>query len=362
MARSFLRPFEFRGGIACRNRLALPGLTNCQSKADGSLGADELTWLTSRARGGFGLVSTCATYVADHGKGFEGQLGISNDEHVAGLTELAAALVAEGTIPVVQLFHGGVRAPSKITGSRPWSASEYDLTFKGFERPRAASADDIHGLIAEFAAAAKRASDAGFAGVEVHGAHGYLLTQFLGTVTNTRDDEWGGSLENRARLIRRVFAACREATPPSFLVGVRISPEVAEQGVDFDESLEVARWLADDGADFIHLSVWDAKRPTKYPDDDRHLTRWFRDALGPDVVVIATGGVWTADDADAMIANGADIVGLGRAAIANPTWPKLAAEPGFEPVRPPITPAEAAEISIGPAFAKYLRRFRFVSD
>lgn len=334
-------------------------MTNGQSGDDGVLGADEKTWLASRARGGFGIVATCAAYVADDGRGFDGQLAISDARHDAGLAELAAAVRVEGALAIAQLFHAGVRAPSRLTGRQPWSASEYVLDVKRFERPRAATAADIDAAIAKFAGAARRAAAAGFDGVEVHGAHGYLLTQFLGAITNTRSDEWGGSLENRARLLRRVVAACREATPDGFLVGARISPEVAEQGVDLDESLIVARWLVDDGVDFLHVSNWDSfKRPDKYPDVDRPLTRYFRDAAGDAAVIIATGAVWTLSEALQVIEHGADIVGLGRAAIINPRWPIDAAEPGWQPIRPPLTAEALAATGVGPAFVAYLRRFR----
>lgn len=355
---SFLEPIDIAGKRA-RNRIALAAMTNRQSGDDGVLGADEKAWLVSRARGGFGIVATCGAYVSSDGRGFDGQLGIADDRHAAGLAELAPAIRAEGALAIAQIFHAGVRAPSRLTGARPWSASEFSLEVKSFERPRAATGADIDGAIDAFAAAARRAAQAGFDGVEIHGAHGYLLTQFLGTVTNTRTDEWGGSLENRARLIRRVAGACAEATPDDFIVGVRVSPEVADQGVDLDDSLTVARWLVDDGVDFLHVSNWDSfKRPEKYPDVDRPLTRWFRDAVGERAVIIATGAVWTADQAEAVIDHGADIVGLGRAAIFNPRWPIDAAASSWEPVRPPQSPEVLASAGIGPAFVEYLRRFK----
>lgn len=350
------------GDKRARNRVALAAMTNRQSGDDGVIGDDEKAWLVSRARGGFGVVTTCAAYVSDDGRGFDGQLGIADERHLAGLADLAAALRAEGALSLVQIFHAGVRAPSRLTGAQPWSASEFELEVKRFERPRAATAADIDGAIAAFASAARRAATAGFDGVEIHGAHGYLLTQFLGTITNTRTDRWGGSLENRARLLRRVVAACREATPEGFVIGVRISPEVPEQGVDLDDSLELARWLVDDGVDFLHVSNWDSfKRPARYPDIDRPLTRWFRDAVGDGPVIVATGSVWTADQARQVMDHGADIVGLGRAAIFNPRWPIDAAEPGWEPVRPPQPPEVLAAANVGPAFVEYLRKLRLVA-
>jgi 2,4-dienoyl-CoA reductase-like NADH-dependent reductase (Old Yellow Enzyme family) len=337
-------------------------MTNKQSHADGTLGDDELAWL--RARGGFGIVTTCAAHVAKDGQGWDGELGVFDDAHVPGLTRLAAALRAEGALSLVQIFHGGVRAPSRLTGARPWSASRFELDAPNFEVPRAATGEDIERTIAAFAAAARRCAEAGFDGVEIHGAHGYLITQFLGTVTNARDDEWGGPLKNRARFVRRIVAAVRAATPDDFLVGVRLSPEVAEQGVTLDDALQVARWLVADGVDFLHVSNWDSFRPpAAHPDSAKPLTTWFREAVGPDVPVIATGSVWTPAQADAVLDHGADLVGLARAAIGNAKWPERAATPGWEPARPPYTPDHLRAQALGETLIDYMRLWPgFVTD
>ena len=360
-----LTPYQFpRTGTQVQNRTVLAAMTNKQSHADGSLGDDELQWLTARARGGFGVITTCAAHVSPDGQGWEGELGVFEDSLLPGLSRLAGALRADGALSLVQIFHGGVRAPSRLTGQQPFSASAFELDAKDFEVPREASVDDIERTIAAFASAARRCAEAGFDGVEIHGAHGYLITQFLGTVSNTRDDEWGGALANRARFVRRIVAAVRESTPDGFLVGVRISPEVPDQGVDLDESLEVAGWLAADGVDFVHVSNWDSfKAPAKYPDSTKPLTTWFREAIGPQTPMIATGAVWTPAEADLVLEQGADLVGLGRAAIGNVRWPRDAAEPGWEPDRPPFTPEHLRAASLSDTMVDYMRRWPgFVTD
>lgn len=339
-------------------------MTNHQSEADGSLGEEELRWLQARARGGFGIVTTCAAHVSPDGQGWEGELGAFEDGQVPGLRRLAAAIRAEGALGLVQIFHGGARAPARLTGRQPWSASAFTLDTPGFEAPRAATTEDIERTIGAFADAARRCAAAGFDGVELHGAHGYLITQFLGTVSNTRDDEWGGSLAGRARFLLRILEAVRGAVPDEFLVGVRLSPEIPEQGVDFDEALTVARWVADAGADFVHASHWDSfQAPRKYPESDRPLTAWYRDALGPTVPLIATGGVWTPDQADELLRQGADLVGLARAAIGNPRWPLQAAQEGWTPARPPHAPEDLRAAAVGTKLLDALRRWEgFVTD
>ncbi len=358
-----LSPFRFpRTGRTVANRLVLAAMTNMQSHGDGSLGEDEFHWLL--ARSSFGIVTTCAAHVSRDGQGWDGELGVFDDTLLPGLTRLAKALSTAGTLGLVQIFHGGVRAPSRLTGRQPWSASAFELDTANFEVPRAATEQDIQGAIQAFAAAARRCAAAGFDGVEIHGAHGYLITQFLGTITNTRTDAWGGSLEGRARFVREVLAAVQAAVPETFLVGVRLSPEVPEQGVVLEDALQVARWLARDGVDFLHLSNWDSFRPpAAHPDSDRMLTTWLRDAVGPDVPVIATGGVWTPAQADEVIAHGADLVGLGRAAIGHARWPIDAARPGWVPTRPPYTSEHLRQNALGEAFIDYMRRWKgFVED
>ncbi|KYF75899.1 oxidoreductase [Sorangium cellulosum] len=362
MTSPLLSPFSFPNGLTARNRVWLAPLTNQQSHDDGSLSEDELRWLSYRARGGFGVVETCAAHVAEEGKAWPGELGIFADRLLPGLRRLAVELATPGALGLVQLFHGGLRADPKLSGVPTWSASavaEPDLPV-----PRAATEQDILVAIDRFRDAATRALAAGFAGVELHGAHGYLLGQFLSATQNRRTDRWGGAWENRARLLRETLRAVRAAVPASFVVGVRLSPEDFGQarGLDLDENLELARWLAEDGADFLHLSLWRSSKPSqKRP--DKHPLPLFREAVGASLPLVVAGGVWTRAEAEALLDMGATAVALGRAAIANPDWPQRIADPAWEPRRPPLTRAELYERGISETFAVYLRRWKgFVAD
>jgi len=354
---SLFEPFAFRTGLAPRNRIMLAPLTNMQSQADGSLGEDELRWLTSRADGGYGIVMTCAAHVARDGQGWPGELGVFDDTLLPGLTRLADGLRARGAISMVQMFHGGLRADPAVTGLAPWSASEGDGA-------RGATADDIARVIVQFADAAARAQRAGFDGVEIHGAHGYLFTQFLSRTQNRRTDEWGGPLMHRARLLRDTMRAIRARVGSSFTVGVRLSPEDFgnARGLDLDESIQTAQWLADDGADFIHLSLWQSLAPTaKRP--DTNAIPLFRAALPGDVTVLAAGAIWTRAEAEQVLALGADAAVLGRSAIANADWPLRAVDPLWQPRRPPLTIEALCESGLSRKFAESMRRFKgFVAE
>lgn len=361
---TLLSPLTLRCGATLKNRIALAPLTNQQSHEDGRLSDDEFNFLARRAACGFGLVETCASHVTRTGKGFSGQLGVYSDDLLPGLGRLAGEIASHGAAGLVQLYHGGVRSPSKLTGVQPVSASAFTEDHPKFEQPRALGEDEIHDIIAAFVAAAKRSQAAGFAGVELHGAHGYLLSQFLSRTMNTRKDQWGGTFEGRARLLREVTREVRRQTKPDFIVAVRISPEDFgyAHGLDLDESLQLAEWLAEDGIDLLHLSLWDVRKNTaKRPQE--HPLPLFRLRLDNAVKIVVAGKIWTGADAAQVLERGADVVSLGRAAILNPDWPrKFAANKAFEPVRGPLTPAEFGLRAVSPTFVDYLRRFRLVAD
>ncbi len=351
-----LSPITFRNGAHASNRVALAPMTNKQSEADGALADAELHFLERRAEGGFGIVTTCASHVTRDGQGWEGELGIYDDALLPGLTRLASSLRSRGALSLVQIFHGGARSPKELIGEQPWSASEIAGDPAA---PRAATVADIERVIAAFRDAAVRAHRAGFDGVELHGAHGYLLCQFLSRTMNTRTDAWGGALEGRARLMREVTRAVRAAVPASFVVGARISPEDFgnAKGMDLDESLTLAKWLAEDGVDYLHISLWNAFQNTqKRPAE--HAITLFREALPKELPLFVAGKVWSRAEADALIDLGADVIALGRAAVANADWPKKAASAAFESKKPPFTAAELRAEGLSDGFVDYMRNWK----
>lgn len=362
MSTKLAEPVTFASGVTAPNRCWLAPMTNLQSHADGTLSDAEHAWLLRRA--GFGVVETCAAYIAEDGQGWPGELGVAADRHDPGLARLARDLAAAGALGLVQIFHGGVRADAAVTGVQPWSASTWHEDTPGFNVPRTADESDIRRAIDQFQGAAVRSRRAGFAGVELHGAHGYLLSQFMSRTMNPRTDGWGGDLVGRARLIREATRAVRQATPAPFLVGVRLSPEDFghARGLDLDEQLQVASWLADDGIDFLHVSLWDhTKNTNKRPDE--HPIPLFRAAVPPHVRLVAAGKVWTRAEAEHVIDLGADFVAVGRAAVANPDWPQDLRDPDWQPTRPPHPPADLLAKAVSPTLVEYLRRWKgFVGD
>ena len=324
-------------------RRMLAPLTNTQSHPDGTLSELELEWLRRRAAGGFDAVSTCAAYVDAGGKAWRGQLGIADDNHDAGLRRLADVTHAEGAALIVQLFHGGLKAELAAERIGPMHTPPAEL-----ER-----------VTATFVAAARRAQRAGVDGVELHGANGYLFAQFLAPADNRRVDRWGRHLAGRARLLRETLRAVRDAVGATFTVGVRVSPvdTLERKGLVLDDATELVRWLADDGADYVHLSLRDASGPPPHEPGRGPVARAIRDALPSTCRLVVAGGVRTLADEQRAMAVGADAVAVGRAAIRHADWARQVDAPGFTPAPSPWTPAALAAQAVSPAFIDYLRRF-----
>lgn len=359
-----LDPFSFGDGRpTLRNRTVVAAMTNKQSQADGVLSDEEIRWLLRRAEGGFGVVTTAAAHVDEGGQGWEGEMGVWGDHQLPRLTELADGLRSRGATSLVQIFHGGLRAPRAITGRQPVSASEVDD--QGADEPaRALDADEVQGLVTAFVDAAVRCEQAGFDGVELHGAHGYLIAQFLGTKTNRRTDAWGGDLSGRAAFLKAIVDGVRAATSPEFLLAVRLSPQIDAMGIRLSESLELATWLPEWGVDLLHISCWDAfQGAPDEPDDPRTLTRRFRAALPEGYPLLSTGAIWDGADAAFVLGEGADLIGVARVAIGHPAWPEGLAEEGYAPDRPPFTPEGLEAADLSPVFVDYMRRWKgFVTD
>ena len=227
-------PLTLRRGPAWSHRITLAPLTNWQSHADGTLGDDEYRWLTMRAQGGFAMTMSCAAHVQAGGQGFPGQLGAWSDAHLPGLARLAQGLHAAGSVSSLQLQHSGRRADIKLTGQQP--VAPWDDTETG---ARALSTAEVEQLVQAFIAAALRGERAGFQGVELHGAHGYLLAQFLDAEHNRRNDRYGGSFENRTRILFEIIDGIRARCSPALQLGLRLSPE--RFGITMPESLALAQ-------------------------------------------------------------------------------------------------------------------------
>lgn len=351
----FLSSLRLPNGVVVSNRLAVAPMTTTQSEPDGRVSMDERAWLERLAGDGYGMVITCAATISRTATAFENQLSLGEDRFLPELTALAGSLRARGTLAIVQLCHGGSRALPHLSGQPARSASRYELAgITEFVPPIPFTEAELEQVVEDHAAAAERAARAGFAGVEMHGANGYLFTQFLSTMTNRRRDDYGGSLQNRARLARATVRAVRRRVPADFIVGFRLSFEGfgPETGLDLDENVQVLRWLAEDGVDYGHVSHLQlAAKSQKYPTEA--ALRRIRVGVDPALPIMAAGGVFTTEDAEQALELGADLVAIGRAALGNTRVPERLAG-GESLARPPYSREHLASVAVSPAFVRYL--------
>ena len=352
-------PLSFTTGATLKNRFVLAPLTNLQSGADGVLSDDEYHWLTLRARGGFGLTMTCAASVQHEGVGFPGQLGAHDEHHMAGLQRLAAGIKAEASHAVVQLQHSGMRSMADYCSGKPQCPSDDEKTGSV-----AMTSGQIEQLIEDFISAAERCQRAGFDGVELHGAHGYLLCEFLSPEYNRREDQYGGSPENRARILMEIIEGVHQRCGRGFSLGVRLSPE--RFGLDTAEIRELTeKLLADERLDYIDMSLWDLNKPCEHPDFAGQTLAEVFTSLPRDTVKLgAAGKLYSAASCEAAIASGFDFVLIGRGAVLHHDFPMRAMNNDeFQTIALPATRAHLSEEGVSKTFADYLATWEgFVAD
>jgi 2,4-dienoyl-CoA reductase-like NADH-dependent reductase (Old Yellow Enzyme family) len=348
--KDLFQPLTFNCGTILKNRFMLAPLTNTQSHTDGKLSDDEYRWLIMRAQGGFGLTMTCAAHVQAIGQGFPGQLGIFSDDHLEGLSKLASGIKSENSLAVVQLHHAGMRSPADLIGQAPVCPSDHtDTNSVGL------SSEGVKELIEDFICGAERAEKAGFDGVEIHGAHGYILAQFLSGTINQRQDEFGGCIENRMRPITAIIDGIRARCRPEFLLGLRLSPERFD--VHLPDIVEVAKNVLSAGKiDFLDMSLWDSfKEPEDQAFKGRTLLSYFTELKRGNVALGIAGKLRNPEEVNQAMAADIDFVMLGRAAILHHDFPRqMKTDPNFTPIKNPVSADHLRKEGLGEAFITYM--------
>ena len=356
--KDLLSPLSFSRGPSLKNRFMLSPLTNTQSFEDGRLSDDEFRWLTMRAEGGFGLTMTCASHVQAIGKGFPGQLGVFSDDHLEGLKRLSSTIKANGSAAICQLHHAGMRSPEDLIGQRPVCPSDNEKL-----NARGLSIAEVEELRDDFIKAAIRSEEAGFDGVELHGAHGYILAQFLSSEINKRDDQYGQSLSNRSRILFEIIDGIRRDCNPNFIVGVRLSPE--RFGLRLGEIITLAEQLMTSSKiDFLDMSLWDVfKEPEEEAFQGKKLISYFTELDRGHTKLGVAGSIRTPGDAEKTMAEGVDWVMLGRAAILHHNFPQMyEANHNFLPIEIPVSEQYLSDEGVSEKFIEYLRKWKFVSE
>ncbi len=338
MTSTLFSPIEV-GALTLPNRLWIASM--CQYSVEEEDGVPiqwHLVHLGSLARGGAGLLLTEATAVSPEGRISPQDTGIWNEQQAAAWSRIVDFAHGVGAVIGVQLAHAGRKGSTfspfaGATGSVPvadggWrTVAPSPVAFPGYAEPRELDAAGLDKVVEDFAAAARRAVEAGFDVVELHAAHGYLLHQFLSPLSNTRTDAYGGPLENRARLLLEVVRAVRAAVPATPLL-VRFSgTDWRDDGWTVEETATVAGWARESGADFFDVSSG-GNAPAQIPVGPGYqvpLAEEIKRRAG--VPVSAVGLITTAEQAEDVVASGrADAVMIARAALRNPHFPLEAAE------------------------------------
>jgi 2,4-dienoyl-CoA reductase-like NADH-dependent reductase (Old Yellow Enzyme family) len=358
--------------LTLRNRIVVSPM--CQYSSDDGFATDwHLVHLGSRAVGGASLVFTEAAAVSPEGRISPQDLGIYKDEHIEQLARITRFLREQGSIPGIQLAHAG----RKGSTLRPWEGNGAIPESKGgwkpvapsavsfsdaYAKPTALDENGIRGVVKSFANAALRALEAGFQVIEIHSAHGYLLHEFLSPISNKRTDSYGGSLENRCRLLCEVVSAVRSVWPEGYPLFVRISAtDWIEGGWDLDQSVELAEKMGPLGVDLIDCSSGGIAPGAKIPIAAGYQVPFAREIrFETGIMTGAVGLITSARQADTILREeNADIVLLAREFLRQPYWPLqtarelgfpvpwpvqyLRAAPDGTPAREPILPPEGMD-------------------
>jgi 2,4-dienoyl-CoA reductase-like NADH-dependent reductase (Old Yellow Enzyme family) len=306
-------------------------LTNYSSYPDGTVSDEELKYYERRANG-VGMVITACAYVTPNGKGFPGEFACDSDEMIPSLRQLATAIKKRGAKAILQIFHGGrLCLPELVPNGELVSASavapEFATEFDGQPPlPRALQDYEIEDIIRAFGDATRRAIEAGYDGVEIHGANGYLVQQFFSPHSNRRNDCWGGDLVKRMAFLLAIVDEIKKVVDEHanhpFLVGYRFSPEEPETpGITMTDTFALINALIEKELDYLHVSLSDFwSLPRRGVEDTHTRIEWILKTVANRIPVIGVGLIKTADDALNALQTGISLIALGRVIIMDPDW------------------------------------------
>ena len=357
--------------LSLENRVGLAPMTRVSATDDGHATAEMAHYYRRFAEGGFSFLVTEGTYPDDaYSQGYLNQPGLVTDGQAESWQRVTDAVHDAGVPIFAQLMHAGAQSQGNphVDGEQTLapSAVQPDGTkaeaYGGsgeFPTPKAATVDDLDAVRESFVTAAQNAVQAGFDGIEVHGANGYLIHEFLSMKFNRRDDEYGGDPESRVRFPCEVVAAVDEATPAEFVVGIRVSQAtILDEGLRWPEGDDAAavffEELSTAGADYIHVTEPDATTPA-FGDEGPTLADAAAEYATDGTVIIDNGGLGTPDAARETVEGGADLVTLATSALANPDWPNRVSEgeelTAFDPAEFLVPTAELTEHEVRPPSA-----------
>ncbi|WP_143422915.1 NADH-dependent flavin oxidoreductase, partial [Gilliamella apicola] len=322
-------PLTLPNGVELKNRIIMAPMTTCSGFYDGSVTSDLIEYYNARS-GEIGTIIVECGFVDQRGLAFPGAIGLDSDDKIEGLAKIAQAIKEKGSKAIIQVYHGGRMVepkligglspvgPSAIAAPRPEAATPIELT-----------ANEVDQMIEKFGEAVRRAIQAGFDGIEIHGANTYLIQQFYSPNSNQRNDKWGGSRDNRTRFPLAVLDITHNIVKKfgnsDFIIGYRFSPEELEiPGIRFDDTMYLLEKLAEKGLDYVHFSMGTTLRSSIVDIEDptpliKKYVAMRSDTLAK-IPVVGVGNVINQTDLETALENGYDLVAVGRACIAYPDW------------------------------------------
>ncbi|KGH80265.1 NADH-dependent flavin oxidoreductase [Oenococcus oeni IOEB_0607] len=359
-AYKFLEPYTFKNGMTVKNRVVIPPMTEASSFEEGSITTDELRYFRIHS-GGVGMFISPVANVSESGKGFEGQLSITDDRFLPGLTKMASAMKQGGAKAILQIFHAGRMSNSKVLrGTQAVSASAVAAERPNAETPRELTNPEIEQIIDDFGEATRRAIQAGFDGIELHGANTYLLQQFFSPHSNRRTDKWGGNVQKRMtfalEVIKRVHSVVTQYAKEPFIVGYRISPEEIETpGTRLADTMQFIDVLADQPIDYLHISMGYVWRTSLNDETDTEpIILKIKRQIHNRLPLISVGSVEQPADAEKVLDAGIDFVAIGRELLREPNWVQKVESNDEESIRYTISIQDLDELGITPAMWNFL--------
>lgn len=319
--------------LTLKNRLIMPPMATSKSEEDGKVSQEVLDYYNEKSQGGhLALIIIEHSFIAQEGKASRNQLSIAEDSVVDKLKELSNILHRNGSIAVMQINHAGSAAKSEITGRRVTAPSAIQNPLHKGEIPEEITHEEINNIVKSFGEAARRVKEAGFDGVEIHSAHGYILNQFFSPLTNKRTDEYGGDVYNRIRIHLDVINAVREAVGEDFTILLRLgASDYLEGGSNIEDSKIAAVEFEKAGVDILDISggfCGYARPRVKDQGYFSPLTEEIKKEVS--IPVILTGGITEIEAVEKLLAeNKADLIGVGRAIYKDSKWAQRAIEEGI---------------------------------
>ncbi len=323
-----LKPLQV-GTLRLNNRLVMPPMATAKAESDGKVSQDILDYYKEKSEGGnISLIIIEHSFITPEGKASKNQISVSDDNMIEGLRKLADVIHQNGSKAIMQLNHAGSAAEKEVIGTMPVGPSAVINPRKG-NIPRELTNKEIEDIIQAFHDAARRTKEAGFDGVEIHSAHGYLLNQFFSPLTNKRQDEYGGSIHNRIRIHLKVIEAVRKAVGDDFPVLLRLgASDYMEGGSTIEDSQIAAKEFEKAGIDILDISGGFCGYVIPGCTEQGYFAQLSESAKKViSIPVILTGGITEAKAAEQLLADGkADLIGVGRAIFKDSTWAQRAVE------------------------------------